>query len=135
MIGKLLGKVVDTGGDIIRRAQEGKISMTEAQAELEKLGLSLEQSVLEGQVGLNMLDAQSGDRFRTWWRPAACWMLLFVTAAIALTILVAVIAFSFGAPVDPVLVAESLAPLMVWVFPALLAVIGIREGGKAVGNK
>ena len=142
MIGKLLGKVVDTGGDIIRRAQEGQISLTEAEAELQKLGLSLEQSVIEGQVKLNLVDAQSGSRFRTWWRPFCCWGMgvLAFALVVVITIILILVMNGTWAP-DPAAIEAAKAAVAPFVdlFTAILlplvAAIGIREGGKMMGNR
>ena len=136
MIGKLIGKVVDKGGDIIRRHQEGKITLSEAEAELRKLGLSLEKSVIEGQTQLALADGQSSDSFRTRWRPAGCWMLggFFGLILSILVVTLTLMAYGLLAVHDPVAL-ENLLGLAKWVGGAFITAMGIREGGKAAGNR
>ena len=129
-----IGKLVDTGGDIIRRHQEGKITLSEAEAELRKIGIDFQRSILEGQVKQNLADAASGDKFRTRWRPAACWMMLVAVGVIvAVAIGFATVAATGAVEMDPANF-EYLFLLLKWVGGALLTAMGIREGGKAVGN-
>lgn len=133
MLGKLVGKIVDTGGDVLRRVHEGKITLAEGEKELRLRAMDLEEAVVSGQIQLNLADAQSGDRFRTWWRPFACWMLvLSVTVIVALLVIVAAVT-AYGIPPNAGW-AETVLTLLERLLLVLTAAMGIREGGKAWGN-
>ena len=136
MLGKLIESVVGTGGDIARRYQEGKITLAEAEKELAVLGLSLEQKVIEGQTSLNMKDAESADPVRTRWRPIGA-IVFTAICALAYALLVLDGVEVFGAV--PVKLAEAKAASLgeraaeLLVFVA--SIFGIRETGKAFGNR
>jgi hypothetical protein len=104
-----LGSLVKTVGDVIT----GKVTLTPEQtAELQGQLLAVDAAVqkaaadydtmqMQGQVDLMKLDAQSGDKFRAYGRPAAIW------------ICVAGLAYSF-----------LLQPLLPWLVETICSVTG-----------
>ena len=133
MITKLINKFVDAGTDVHRRISEGKITLAEGEKELRMMGMQLTQSMIEGQVKLNLADAQSNDRFRTWWRPAACWMLVIAVGLIVALLFAVAVAAACGYAPEPGW-ADTVLALLEKLLLVLTAAMGIREGGKAWGN-
>ncbi len=99
--------------------EEMRKSLIEQVAAMEKAASDLSASMVQGQIDLNKLDAQSGSFFRAGWRPAVGW-----TCALGLVYEYLLRPFiTWGSDIWKIPVPPSLD--MATMMPLLLGLLGI----------
>lgn len=128
-VGKLLDKVLPDTAAKDKFKAELALELQKQETELVK---ALLQSDL-AQAEINKMDAQSGDKFRSYWRPALSWVC--VLAFIWLTVLQPIAVFIYAAKGWPLELPEFDSSILSTVLFGVLGLAGYRSFEKVKGKK
>ena len=130
LLGSVLDKVIPNTAE--REKVKAELSLKLLEQETELIRLLVESD--KGQAGINKADAESGDKFRSYWRPALAWVCVvaYSWAYFLQPVVVFIAAFNGKILTDlPVFNLGEMTPVLM----GILGLAGLRTYEKRNGVK